>query len=160
GDQDITLLDDSLLQQAVPLDLLKSTRKLMTRKAANLEYAIDMNRVKANLKRVYDAGVRLVTGTDAGNPLVFHGPTIQQELELWVAAGIPADRALIAATRTSAELLGQGSRIGTIEIGKDANLLLVDGDPVKDVKSLSRISAVLLKGERISRNSLLKDENE
>ena len=160
GDQDFARLDDSLLQQAVPLDLLKSTRKLITRQAANQEYAIDMNRVKANLKRVFDAGVRLVTGTDAGNPLVFHGPTIQYELELWVAAGIPAEQALIAATRTSAELLGQGSRIGTIEVGKDANLLLVDGDPVKDIKSLSRISAVLLKGERISRNSLLKDEDE
>ncbi len=160
GEQDFSRLDDSLLQQAVPLDLLKSTRKLMTRQAANLEYAIDMNRVRANLKRVFDAGVKLVTGSDAGNPLVFHGPTIQQELDLWVAAGIPADRALIAATRTSAELLGQAGRIGTIEVGKDANLLLVDGDPLKDIKSLSRISAVMLKGERIGRNSLLKDEDE
>ena len=158
--QDFSRLDDSLLQQAVPLDLLKSTRKLLTRQNANHEYAMDMNKVRANLKRAYDAGLKLVTGTDAGNNLVFHGPTVQQELELWVSAGIPADRALIAATRTASELLGQSSRIGTIEIGKDANLLLVDGNPLKDIKSLSRISTVMLKGERVGRNSLLKDQDD
>ena len=92
--------------------------------------------------------------------LIFHGPTVQQEVELWVAAGIPADQALIAATRSSAELLGQGGRIGRIEKGMDANLLLVDGNPLKDIKSLSRISLVMLKGERVGRTALLKEDNE
>lgn len=158
--RDFSRLDDSLLQQAVPLDLLKSTRKLMTAQPGMQEYAIDMNLVRANLKRVYDAGVRLVAGTDAGNPLIFHGPTIQQEMELWVSAGIPADKALIAATRTAAALLGESARIGVIEKGKDANLLLVDGDPMKDIKSLSRVSMVMIKGERVGRGSLLKDDDD
>ena len=158
-EKDFTRLDDSLLQQAVPLDLIQSTKKLMNPKNVNGEYAIDMNVVKANLKRAYDAGVRLVTGTDAGNPMTFHGPTIQQELDLWVSAGIPAKQALMAATRNSAALLGEDKRIGTIELGKDANLLLVDGDPLKDIKSLSRISLVMLRGEHVGRGALLKDDD-
>jgi len=155
--KDFSRLDDSLLQQAVPLDLLNSTRKLLSPRNGTTEYSIDMDLVRSNLKRVFDGGVKLVAGSDAGNMLVFHGPTIQEELELWVAAGIPADKALIAATRTAAELLGESSRIGVIEKGKNANLLLVDGDPLKEIKSLSRVSLVMIRGERVGRGSLLKD---
>ena len=160
SERDFTRLDDSLLQQAVPLDLLKATRKSIASQGGNQGYTVNMDIARANLKRALAAGVKLVTGSDAGNMLVFHGPTVQQEVELWVAAGIPADQALIAATRNAAELLGQGGRIGSIEKGKDANLLLVDGNPLKDIKSLSRISLVMLKGERVSRSTLLKEDDE
>jgi imidazolonepropionase-like amidohydrolase/ABC-type multidrug transport system permease subunit len=158
--RDFARLDDSLLQQAVPLDLMKSTRKLIVKNSATAEFHLNMDQVRANLKRAFDAGVKLVAGSDAGNPLVFHGPTIQQELELWVPAGIPADRALIAATRTAAELLGQSGRIGVIAKGMDANLLVVDGNPLKDIKALSRVSLVMIRGERVGRSGLLKDDDE
>jgi imidazolonepropionase-like amidohydrolase/ABC-type multidrug transport system permease subunit len=159
AEKDFSRLDDSLLQQAVPVDLLASTRKLLKMGASPVIPPVDMVRAGANLKRVLDAGVPVVTGTDAGNMLVLHGPTVQEELELWVAAGIPTDRAIIAATRTAAQLLGQQSRIGTIEKGKDANLLVVDGDPLKDIKALSRVSLVMLKGERVGRAALLKEDD-
>lgn len=160
SERDFTRLDDSLLQQAVPLDLLKATRKSIASQGGNQGYTVNMDIARANLKRALAAGVKLVSGSDAGNMLVFHGPTVQQEVELWVAAGIPADQALIAATRNAAELLGQSGRIGSIEKGKDANLLLVDGNPLKDIKSLSRISLVMLKGERVNRSTLLKEDDE
>ena len=160
AERNFTRFDDSLLQQAVPLDLLKSTRKLIASQGGNQEYTMNVDIARANLKRALAAGVKLVTGSDAGNMMVFHGPTVQQEVELWVAAGIPTDQALIAATRNAAELLGQGGRIGSIEKGKDANLLLVDGNPLKDIKSLSRISLVMLKGERVNRSTLLKEDDE
>ena len=67
-----------------------------------------------NLKRAYEAGVTLVTGSDAGNPLVLHGPTVQHELQLWVAAGIPAGVALQAATFNAARLLRADSTIGLV----------------------------------------------
>ena len=159
-ERDFTRLDDSLLQQAVPLDLMKGTRKSISAQGGKAEHSTKMDIATTNLKRAHEAGVKLVTGSDAGNMLIFHGPTVQQEVELWVAAGIPADQALIAATRSSAELLGQGGRIGRIEKGMDANLLLVDGNPLKDIKSLSRISLVMLKGERVGRTALLKEDNE
>ncbi|MGZ4985209.1 MAG: amidohydrolase family protein, partial [Chthoniobacterales bacterium] len=104
------------------------------------------------------AGVTLVTGSDAGNPLVLHGPTVQHELELWVAAGIPPEVALQAATLNGAKLLHAEQRIGTIEEGKEATLLLVDGNPLQDIHALSAISLVLMKGERVGRNDLLQQK--
>jgi imidazolonepropionase-like amidohydrolase len=100
----------------------------------------------------------LVTGTDAGNFLVMHGPTVQHEIELWVAAGIPPDVALQAATYNAAKLLRVDNRIGTIEKGKDASLLIVDGNPLQDVRALSSISVVMMKGEYVGRRQIFEDK--
>jgi imidazolonepropionase-like amidohydrolase len=102
--------------------------------------------------------VTLVTGSDAGNPLVFHGPTTQREVQLWIEAGIPAPVALQAATANSAKFLGAGDRFGTIRKGLEATLLVVDGNPLLDAKALEAISSVFLKGERVDRSSLF-DQN-
>ena len=109
-----------------------------------------------NLLKAWRAGVLLVTGSDAGNFLVLHGGTVQHEIELWVAAGIPTDVALQAATLNAAKLLRADSRIGTIEKGKEATLLIVDGNPIQDVRALSSTSAVFLKGERVIRSELFE----
>src|SRR5205823_14632205 len=85
-----------------------------------------------NLLKAWRAGVLLVTGSDAGNFLVLHGPTVQREIELWVAAGIPAEVALESATLHAAKLLRADDRIGTIEQGKEASLLVVDGNPLQE----------------------------
>ncbi len=76
-----------------------------------------------NLLKAWRAGVSLVTGSDAGNFFVLHGPTVQHEIELWVAAGIPVEVALQAATSNAAKLLRADSRIGTVEKGKEATLV-------------------------------------
>jgi imidazolonepropionase-like amidohydrolase/ABC-type multidrug transport system permease subunit len=160
--KDFARLEDSLVQQVVPRDLLQATRKMLLanqERGVEAEYQLDMAKAKANLLRVWKAGVPVVAGTDAGNIPVFHGPTIQMEMELWTAAGIPADQALMAATIGNARLLGEEKRLGTIEPGKIANLLLVDGNPLADIKSLGRIALVMLRGERIGRLSLLKDDD-
>src|SRR4029434_11144183 len=88
-----------------------------------------------NLLRAWKAGVPLVTGSDAGNMLVLHGPTVHRELQLWVEAGIPPAIALQAATWNAAKLLRADQRIGLIQSGYDANLLVVDGDPTRDVSA-------------------------
>lgn len=100
----------------------------------------------------------LVTGSDAGNFLVMHGPTVQHEIELWVAAGVPPEVALQAATANAAKLLRADSRIGTVEKGKEATLLIVDGNPLQDVRALSAVSIVLMKGERVIRSELFKQD--
>ena len=108
----------------------------------------------ANLLRAWKAGVPLVMGTDAGNPLVFHGPSMHHELQLWVQAGIPAEVALQAATVNGAKLLRAASRIGAIRKGLDADLLMVDGNPLQDIAATERISLVMFKGERLRRPEL------
>jgi imidazolonepropionase-like amidohydrolase/ABC-type multidrug transport system permease subunit len=154
------LLKRSLVQQVGPAELLQGTEEAMaspdteaTRKHL-AEYPIDMAIAADNLKRAYEHGVQLVTGSDAGNLLVIHGPTVQRELELWVKAGIPAAVALQAATSNAARLLRSDSHIGVIRTGADADLLVVDGDPLDDITATERISMVVFKGEQVDRSEL------
>jgi imidazolonepropionase-like amidohydrolase/ABC-type multidrug transport system permease subunit len=154
------LLNRSLSQQVGPLSLIQATRNALTSQASAKmreglkAFPLDMNLGKGNLLRAYKAGVMLVTGSDAGNLLVIHGPTVQRELQLWVNAGIPARDALQAATYNAARLLGAQDRIGAIRKGLDADLLIVDGNPLDDIQVTERISMVIFKGERVDRSEL------
>jgi imidazolonepropionase-like amidohydrolase/ABC-type multidrug transport system permease subunit len=152
-------LDNSLVQQAVSANILKGTREFVlsgkavdAAKAAIFAKALAQSR--DNLLRAWKAGVRLVMGSDSGNPLVFPGPSMHRELQLWVQAGIPAAVALQAATGNGATLLGAAGHIGGIRKGMDANLLLVDGNPLQDITAAERISVVVFKGERLQRPDL------
>ena len=107
-----------------------------------------------NLLAAQQAGVTLVAGTDAGNPLVFHGPGIHREMQLWVAAGVAPAVALQAATFNNARLLRAENRIGLIRKGYEASLLLIDGNPLQDISATEHISMVLFKGERVDRSEL------
>jgi imidazolonepropionase-like amidohydrolase len=99
-----------------------------------------------------------VTGTDAGNPQMIHGPGIHRELQLWVAAGIPPSVALQAATYNGARLLRVDNRIGLIRKGYEASLLLVDGNPLQDISATERIQMVMFKGERVDRTELFDQQ--
>ena len=156
-------LDNSLVQQAVSANILKATREFVlsgkavdAAKAAIFAKAFEQSR--DNLRRAWKAGVPLVMGTDSGNPLVFPGPSMHHELQLWVQAGIPAAVALQAATGNGAALLRAASRIGGIRKGMDADLLLVDGNPLQDIGATERISLVVFKGERLDRPALFEQK--
>jgi imidazolonepropionase-like amidohydrolase/ABC-type multidrug transport system permease subunit len=157
-------LERPLVLQAGPSGLIDSSKKfLASENGAKMRdrvkgFPVSMELAKQNLLAAWKAGVMLVTGSDAGNPLVFHGATIQRELELWVEAGIPPAIALQAATYNGARLIGVGDRIGLIKEGYDANLLLVDGNPLKDIKQVESIQSVIFKGERIGRSELFDQE--
>ncbi len=154
------LLKRSLVQQAAPPDLLQGTIEALASKdtesfrAAIGQYPIDMQIATGNLKRALQHGVSLVTGSDAGNFLVIHGPTVQHELELWVQAGVPPAVALQAATGNAARLLKSENRLGMVAPGHDADLLIVDGNPLEDISVTERISLVVFKGERLDRSDL------
>jgi enamidase len=160
----LDLLNRSLVQQAVPKEILTATKRMIespeaiaSRKSIG-QYAVDMAIARDNLLRAWKAGVTLITGSDAGNMLIFHGPTVQHEMALWVEAGIPPQAALQAATLNSANALRAGGRFGSIEKGKEATLLIVDGNPLQDIKATEAISSVIFKGERIDRASLFDQE--
>ena len=161
---DTTLLKRSLVQQVTPKDLLDGTEKAATSdqfkglREGLSHYPMSMQTGGNNLLKAWRAGVMLVTGSDSGNFLVMHGPTVQHEIELWVAAGIPVDVALQAATYNAAKLLRVDHRIGTIEKGKEASLFIVDGNPLQDVRALSSISVVLMKGEYVARREIFEQK--
>jgi imidazolonepropionase-like amidohydrolase len=96
---------------------------------------------------MYRAGVPLLAGTDAMNPQCFPGFGIHEELALLVDAGLSPLAALQAATRNAAEFMGQLERRGTIEVGKTADLVLLDKDPLTDIHNTRSIQAVVLRGK-------------
>lgn len=100
----------------------------------------------ANAKRAEDAGVLVVAGTDAGNIGTFHGPAIFRELELYVQAGLTPAQALRAATLDAARAFGKDRELGSIDAGKLADLVVLEADPLSDVRNVSRISFVVKDG--------------
>jgi imidazolonepropionase-like amidohydrolase len=93
-------------------------------------------------------GIGLLAGTDL--PANTKGGTIHDELAALVDAGLTPLQALETATSKPAEFLGKSDTLGTIEVGKIANLVLLDADPLADIHNTSRISAVVLQGHIVS----------
>jgi len=100
----------------------------------------------ANLKRVLDAGIPIAMGTDAGNPLTLHGPSIYPEMEAMQAAGLTPMQVIVASTHGGALAMGRDKEIGTVEKGKLADLLIVGADPTADVANLRKIRYVVRGG--------------
>ena len=90
-----------------------------------------------------------MAGTDVLNPFVFPGFSLHDELALLVDAGLTALEALQAATRNPAVFLNTIDSLGTIERGKLADLVLLDADPLADIRNTTRIRAVVLDGQLI-----------
>lgn len=125
-------------------------------RAAALSIYFDerLPRLRDALFRLHRAGVRLLPGSDAGMPGVFHGPATAAEFKAWVDAGIPADDALRAFTSGAARFLGEDDVRGTIESGRIADLVLVAGDPCVDPIALTRVRAVWRAGVLVDRAAI------
>ena len=105
---------------------------------------------------MHRAGVPLMTGTDLSIPYTFAGFSLHDELGLFVQAGLTPMEALQAATRNPAVFLGELSSQGTIERGKIANLVLLDANPLENIRNTRRINAVVLNGKYLPKEALQK----
>lgn len=99
---------------------------------------------------MWRAGVPMLAGTDALDGDVIPGLSLHQELELMVQAGLTPMEALQTATRNAAQYLGAAKSRGTIEMGKLADLVLLDADPLQDIRNTQKIHAVIRQGRLIS----------
>jgi imidazolonepropionase-like amidohydrolase len=99
-----------------------------------------------NLRRVHEAGIPIVTATDAGNPLTVHGPSIYPEMEAMERAGIPAAEVLVMATRNGASMMGRLGDFGTLETGKLADLVVLTEDPGASTSAFRSITHVMRGG--------------
>ncbi len=97
----------------------------------------------ASFKKAYAAGVKIAMGTDSATPFNYHGKNAI-ELELMVNAGMKPVDALQAVTRMGAELMGWGDRMGQVKPGFWADMILVEGDPLADIRVLQDISKIRL----------------
>ncbi len=105
--------------------------------------------------RVKRSGGRVIAGTDAGEPNVFPGFSLLEEIVQLVKCGLSPAEAIIAATSEAAAALGREAELGTVEPGKIADLVVVAGDPLSDIDDIMRTETVIKDGKLIDREKLL-----
>jgi Tol biopolymer transport system component len=108
----------------------------------------------ATIRALHGAGARIIAGVDS--PLVPYGISLHGEIEDYVAAGLTPFQALQTATVNPARLLAADTDIGTIQVGKLADLVVVDGDPLADIKAARRVRTVIKNGEIYEVATLLR----
>ena len=109
----------------------------------------------ANVRRLQALGVVIAAGSDAGNIGTLPGAGFHRELELLVAAGLSTMEALVAATKGSAAAMRRKD-VGTVEVGKRADLVLLDADPLADIRNSSRVFRVVKAGIVLDPEAILR----
>jgi imidazolonepropionase-like amidohydrolase len=94
-------------------------------------------------------GGMIVAGTDVPVPYVFPGASLHRELELLVSAGLTPMQAIMAATKSAAELLGHADRLGTLEAGKIADVQLLSANPLENISNVRSVEMVFRDGRMI-----------
>jgi imidazolonepropionase-like amidohydrolase len=102
--------------------------------------------LQKNLKRLADAGAIIAAGTDAGNTRTLHGPSLHREFVLMADAGLRPMQILDSATRHGARLMGRERELGQIKEGFLADLIVLDADPLQDIRNTRKIHAVIRGG--------------
>ena len=160
--QYLTMLNDPELQYVEPLTRVSWGPKRNWYRAGWAKRRNELNQIlgqslelqKMMVKEFANAGVPLMSGTDAQAPFVYPGFNLHKELKLFVESGVKPFDALKAATITPAKFLGIDTEVGTIEVGKQADLVLLDANPLNDIGNTKRISGVFLRGRWFTRKDL------
>jgi len=114
----------------------------------------------ANLKLLADAGITIATGTDAGNIGTLHATSYQSELKLMQESGMSNWQILAASTINGAKILDKQNEFGSVSVGKKANLILLEDNPLNNLENLTKINRVVNNGVVFSPNDLLSDTPE
>jgi hypothetical protein len=117
----------------------------------------------AIVKAMHEAKVPLLAGTDTPNPYTYPGFSLHDELELLVSAGLTPMEALQTATLRAAQFLGVSQVFGSVEEGKTANLVLLDANPLEDIRNTKKIRGVILHGQFLDKaklDELLADQRQ
>ncbi|MFB4317095.1 amidohydrolase family protein [Actinomadura sp. 21ATH] len=122
-----------------------STPEDVARQAAYFRFQVRL------VGEMYEAGVGVLGGTDCGNPYCFPGFGVHDELELLAEAGLTPMQALQTMTRDAARYLGRGGTMGTVTPGKAADLVVLDADPLADIRNTRRVGEVVTRGRLITR---------
>lgn len=102
-----------------------------------------LNSMKLLVKKLYDEGVPIVAGTDMGFP----GFSVARELELYVEGGLTPAQALKTATIIPAQVMGLAQKTGSISTGKNADLIIIDGDPLANISAVRNVKTIIKGGK-------------
>ncbi|WP_171037823.1 amidohydrolase family protein [Dyadobacter luticola] len=138
--EDITLSEPAFY--TLPLTLQSQFKSTGVDSATARRYKPALESMGMLVKKLYDQGVPIVAGTDMGFP----GYSLPRELELYVEAGLTPAQALKTATITPAEIMGKDKQTGSIVEGKDADLIIVDGNPLTRIRDVRNVKVVVKGG--------------
>ena len=145
-----------ILETVLPEQIKRLQSRFPLTEPAQLKRSQDAwDRLARGIAQLSAAGVKIGVGTDGGGQQgdQFIGWTMHAELENMVMAGIPPAKVLVAATRTSAEILGLDD-LGMVAVGKSADFVVLDANPLDDITNTRKISSVYLRGHRVDREKL------
>jgi imidazolonepropionase-like amidohydrolase len=132
--------------------IIRNDRIVMIGGTAKLSMPDDAEIVDGT--EMHEAGVQFMAGTDSANTFTLPGFALHEELELLVEAGFTPMEAMQAATLNPAKYLGREKEPGTIESGKLADLVLLDANPLVDIRNSQEIRTVVVNGRYLSRAAL------
>ena len=149
-DDDILIMEPNYKNLPVPLQQLFTSMGMPAKQAAALKprYESMLNLIKV----LYDAGITLVAGTDMGFP----GYSLPRELELYVESGLTPLQAIQTATITPATVMGMDKITGSVKIGKQANLLILDANPLTQIRNIRQVNLVIKDGQQYDPHVLHK----
>jgi imidazolonepropionase-like amidohydrolase len=139
--------DDAVLQQ---LQEPKRMEAMRTSTSAQ-RYKTALEVASRNLKKLVDSGVKIAMGTDTGPPARFQGYFEHLELELMAKAGMSPSQILKAASGDAADCMQMAGKIGTLKPGAWADLIVLDQNPLDDVKNMRTIQSVWIAGNQVPR---------
>jgi imidazolonepropionase-like amidohydrolase len=153
--EDKSIMTDQRLRVLAPeWVMLGANRRVETFSKAGPTLPTQMlARQGRTLVKLVRSGGRVIAGTDAPN--IPQGIALHVELETYVKAGLTPYEALQTATINAAEALGAGRDIGAIEVGKVADLVVVDGDPLADIRNARKVTIVIQNGRVFPLDALL-----
>ncbi|NND02243.1 MAG: amidohydrolase family protein [Acidimicrobiia bacterium] len=145
-------LQDPRLKRDFPADVWEEVQDSF-KDFARLSYfrttPRQIRNAKVAARQFIDANAVMGVGTDAASPANFHTQAMWREMEALIESGMTPMQVISAATKTNAELLGLGGETGTVEPGKAADLLVVDGNPLANIRALDRVRWVVARGRLI-----------
>jgi len=145
--EDSELFEDPFVRRVLGQEVDKLKEALAQTTPEALErWSQSYQQGKENVLRLKNAGVRLAVGTDSNTSFAPVGLITHKEIETLVEAGLSPMEALVAGTRGSAEWAGVSDRLGTLEAGKLADMLILEENPLDDIRNTRKIVKVILGG--------------
>ncbi|HZA68897.1 MAG TPA: amidohydrolase family protein [Nitrososphaeraceae archaeon] len=146
---------DALVSNNIPVDPTLGIYEAMIKEEPYNQYL--WPKVLQLTKMLYENGVTILSGSDIPNFDLVPGASLHHELEIMVDAGIPPLEVIKIATSNGAQALDIGDNVGTVELGKQADMIILSDNPLDDIRNTKKIEAVIVDGQFIDNKQIIRD---
>jgi imidazolonepropionase-like amidohydrolase len=146
---------DALVSNNIPVDPTLGIYEAMIKEEPYSQYL--WPKVLQLTKMLYENGVTILSGSDIPNFDLVPGASLHHELEIMVDAGIPPLEVIKIATSNGAQALEIGDNVGTVELGKQADMIILSDNPLDDIRNTKKIEAVIVDGQFIDNKQIIRD---